>query len=103
MLRFVTAGESHGQALVAWISGLPAGVPSIWNLSAANCTGGNWDLGAAAGSESRKIRRIFSRACATGKPSARPSPCASKIATGKIGRRRCLWKIAKARRTRSAA
>jgi chorismate synthase len=27
MLRFVTAGESHGQALVAWISGLPADVP----------------------------------------------------------------------------
>lgn len=27
MLRFVTAGESHGQALFAWLSGLPAGVP----------------------------------------------------------------------------
>ena len=27
MLRFVTAGESHGQALVTWVSGLPAGVP----------------------------------------------------------------------------
>jgi chorismate synthase len=26
MLQFVTAGESHGQALVAWISGLPAGL-----------------------------------------------------------------------------
>jgi chorismate synthase len=26
MLRFATAGESHGQALVAWISGLPAGL-----------------------------------------------------------------------------
>jgi len=26
MLRFFTAGESHGQALVSWISGLPAGV-----------------------------------------------------------------------------
>ena len=26
MLRFVTAGESHGQALVAWISGLPSGL-----------------------------------------------------------------------------
>jgi chorismate synthase len=26
MLRLVTAGESHGQALIAWISGLPAGV-----------------------------------------------------------------------------
>ncbi len=27
MLRFVTAGESHGQALVSWVSGLPAGLP----------------------------------------------------------------------------
>jgi chorismate synthase len=27
MLRFITAGESHGQALLAWISGLPAGLP----------------------------------------------------------------------------
>jgi chorismate synthase len=34
MLRFVTAGESHGQALVAWISGLPAGVPVDLDLLA---------------------------------------------------------------------
>src|SRR5271168_3533973 len=27
MFRFVTAGESHGQALITWVSGLPAGVP----------------------------------------------------------------------------
>jgi chorismate synthase len=27
MLRFVTAGESHGQVLITWISGLPAGLP----------------------------------------------------------------------------
>ncbi|HET9401883.1 MAG TPA: chorismate synthase [Candidatus Acidoferrales bacterium] len=27
MLRFVTAGESHGQALIAWVSGIPCGVP----------------------------------------------------------------------------
>jgi chorismate synthase len=27
MLRFATAGESHGQSLLAWLSGLPAGVP----------------------------------------------------------------------------
>ena len=27
MLRFATAGESHGEALVALVSGLPAGVP----------------------------------------------------------------------------
>ncbi len=27
MLRFFTAGESHGEALVALVSGLPAGIP----------------------------------------------------------------------------
>jgi len=32
MLRFVTAGESHGQALVAWISGLPAGLRVDFDL-----------------------------------------------------------------------
>ena len=26
MLQFATAGESHGQALIAWLSGLPAGL-----------------------------------------------------------------------------
>ena len=27
MLRFSTAGESHGESLVALVSGLPAGIP----------------------------------------------------------------------------
>jgi chorismate synthase len=27
MIRFSTAGESHGEALIALVSGLPAGVP----------------------------------------------------------------------------
>ena len=27
MIRFSTAGESHGEALVALVSGIPAGVP----------------------------------------------------------------------------
>ena len=27
MFRYFTAGESHGQALVAWVSGIPAGIP----------------------------------------------------------------------------
>src|SRR5512144_3182227 len=29
MLRFTTAGESHGQALVAILEGIPAGVPLL--------------------------------------------------------------------------
>lgn len=32
MLRFFTAGESHGQALIAWVSGLPAGLPVDFEL-----------------------------------------------------------------------
>src|SRR4029077_16974087 len=32
MFRFVTAGESHGQALIAWVSGVPAGVPIDFNF-----------------------------------------------------------------------
>ncbi|MGC2215513.1 MAG: chorismate synthase, partial [Silvibacterium sp.] len=27
MLRFSTAGESHGESLIAMVSGMPAGVP----------------------------------------------------------------------------
>ena len=73
MLRFVTAGESHGQALIAWISGLPAGLPVDLEFISANCTGGNWDTGAAGGSASRRMRRIFWPACVTGRPSARRS------------------------------
>ncbi len=32
MLRFYTAGESHGEALLAFVSGLPAGLPVDFNL-----------------------------------------------------------------------
>ena len=38
MLRFATAGESHGEALVALLSGMPAGVPVDESfLSHASC------------------------------------------------------------------
>ncbi len=32
MLRYYTAGESHGQALLVWISGFPAGMPVDFDL-----------------------------------------------------------------------
>src|SRR5262245_29104427 len=35
MLRYLTAGESHGQALVAVLEGMPAGVPITTKTSAA--------------------------------------------------------------------
>ena len=37
-LRFSTAGESHGKALVALVEGLPAGLPVSADGSTATCT-----------------------------------------------------------------
>src|SRR6201981_3910970 len=49
-------------------------------------------MDAAVGSGSRKTRRIFSQECGTERPLALRSLFASKIATGRIGKRRCLWR-----------
>ena len=47
MLRWQTAGESHGEALVAMIEGLPAGVGSPAMTSSMHWRDGAWDTGAA--------------------------------------------------------
>jgi chorismate synthase len=45
MLRYFTAGESHGEALVAFISGIPAGlrVEQIGNFGVASRATGEAD------------------------------------------------------------
>ena len=47
MIRFSTAGESHGEALIALVSGLPAGVPVDLEFVTASCGGGSRATGAA--------------------------------------------------------
>ncbi len=47
MLRYFTSGESHGEALVAFLSGLPAGLPSIRRLLIANCGAASRAMGGA--------------------------------------------------------
>jgi len=52
MIRFSTAGESHGEALIALISGLPAGVPvdldfvnrELWRRQQGNVRGGRMKM-----------------------------------------------------------
>ncbi|MGD0293287.1 MAG: chorismate synthase [Terracidiphilus sp.] len=52
MIRFSTAGESHGEALIALISGLPAGVPvdldfvnrELWRRQQGNGRGGRMKM-----------------------------------------------------------
>ena len=48
MLRYFTSGESHGEALVAFISGLPAGLVVDQEIEAANFGGVSRGSGAAA-------------------------------------------------------
>ncbi len=54
MLRFSTAGESHGEALVAMVSGLPAGVPVDQALLDREMGGGRRATGAAEGCASSR-------------------------------------------------
>ena len=96
MLRFVSAGESHGQALIAWISGLPLGVPVDTDFIQRELHRGSLAMDAGAGNESRRTRRIFSPACATARRLAHPSQFALRTAIGRIGKKRCRWRIRRA-------
>ena len=56
MLKFYTAGESHGQALLAFLSGLPAGTAHRSRIrSIANCIAASLAMAAAAARKSKKI------------------------------------------------
>ena len=96
MLQFATAGESHGQALVAWISGLPAGLRIDLRLHQRRIAPAAIGIRARrkAKDRERPTPRRW-RASGTGRRSARPSRCASKTAIGPIGRRPWRWRIAK--------
>ncbi len=59
MFRFSTAGESHGESLVAMVSGLPAGVPVDQDLSIASFGGGRRAMDAAEECASSRTGRIF--------------------------------------------
>src|SRR5882757_5060260 len=93
MLRFVTAGESHGQALLAFISGLPASLPV--DLDFINHELHRRQLGYGRGGRQKlkKTAPISSPECATARPSVLPWRYASKTATGPIGKKLSPLKI----------
>ena len=90
MIRFSTAGESHGEALIALISGLPAGVPvdldfinrDLWRRQQGYGRGGRMKI--------ETTRLTSSPAYATARPSALPLPSSSSTATGRIGKKNSL-------------
>ncbi len=84
----IRRGSRTEQALLAFVSGLPAGLPvDLESIQTMNCTGGNWGMGAEGGRRLRRTARRFLRECGTGRRLARPSRCGSRTATGRTGKR----------------
>ncbi len=85
MIRYLTAGESHGPALTAIVDGLPAGLPLTpepINLQLRRRQQG-YGRGHRMKIETDTVE--FSQACASVKPSAHPSLCLFAMLIGKIG------------------
>ena len=89
MLRFLTAGESHGQGLVAVLEGMPAGLPldldAITNQLRRRQ--GGYGRGRRMAIESDRARSC--RAFARARRPARQSRSSSRTRTGRTGRRPC--------------
>ena len=86
MLRFLTAGESHGPALVVTVEGLPAGVPILIDDIAASWRAAGSATAAVRACASRRTRSSSSAASATAARSASPLAILirnSEWATGK--------------------
>ena len=88
VLRWITAGESHGPALVAVLEGLPAGVPVTSADIATQLARRRLGYGRGAQDEVRAGRRRASWAgSGTGSPWAVRWPCRSATPSGRSGRR----------------
>ena len=103
MLRFVTAGESHGQALIAWISGLPAGVPVDLDFIQREMHRRQLGYGRGARQRIEKDTADILSGVRHGKTIGAPIAVRIENRDWKNWEKRCRWKTAKARRTRSAS
>src|SRR5207253_5625166 len=91
MLRYFTAGESHGEALVAFLSGLPAGIRieqafldhELWRRQQGYGRGGRMKI-------ERDTAHILS-GVRQGKTIGSPVAILLEIRTGITGRSRCRW------------
>ena len=89
MLRFLTAGESHGPTLVAIVEGVPAGLVIDFDQITQDLRRrqGGYGRGRRMAIESDRARS--SAACAAAARPARRSRCSSRNKTGRTGSRRC--------------
>ena len=94
MLRFLTAGESHGQALVAILEGMPAGLSIDFEAITTQLRRRQEPVtGAAAAWRSNWTARRRSSGIRYGVSTGAPDrPCRSRTRTGRTGSARCTWK-----------
>ena len=88
MLRYFTAGESHGPCLTMIIDGVPAGFPVHISKSITIFGAANRAMAGAGGCLSKKTRRRSVRASAGARPWGRRSLLASRTGIGKIGQKK---------------
>ena len=96
MFRFETAGESHGECLVATLTGLPAGIPislaevnrELWRRQQGYGRGGRMKIETDTAEIVAGVRHP--------PPSARRSPSSSATRTGRTGPKSCRWKTSTA-------
>jgi len=90
MLRFYTAGESHGQALLAFISGLPAQMPiELKFINHELRRRQTWLWTRRTAKKSKRTRQTFLPECATARPLAHRLLSGLRIAIGPMGKNSC--------------
>lgn len=87
MLRWLTAGESHGPELVAILEGLPAGIPVSLDAIRADLARRKLGYGRGARMKFEQDELGSPAVSATARASAARSPCASATPNGRSGRR----------------
>ena len=86
-LRFLTAGESHGQALVAILEGIPAGLEITEDYIAEDMHRRQGGYGRSRRQQLESTARRSSAASATAARSAARSPWSSPTASGRTGKK----------------
>ena len=86
MLRYLTAGESHGKCLTAILEGVPAGLALPPKRSIMISPGGKGAMDAAGGCGSSRTASNSSPASGRATPWATPSACSFATGTGRTGR-----------------
>ncbi len=102
MLRVQTAGESHGQCLTAWVSGLPLGVPVAIDFNNRELQRRQAGYGRGGRMKIERDRVQILSGVRHGKTIGAPITLQIANRIGRIGKTPCRWRTAPRWRKNSA-